>query len=203
MRQRYDAFVLIAARPWGHFLHSCRRSSASRLDRTVMGLRSSRCECRLCILVTMSCSQLTHPPRRNRFLDPKDSAALDHKLDSWSSVYARLTGKQVSRHPHQALVQDCRGGPSRLEPRLTFAESRRSTSSSLPLLPSKRISSTFWSFGRSLCCACKAAPYSPSRHRCAANAELEVSVFLPNYCSTSSTGLSESLREKICPVQQM
>ena len=31
----------------------------------------------------------------NRFLDSKDSASLDYKLDSFSSVYNKLTGKQV------------------------------------------------------------------------------------------------------------
>jgi len=30
-----------------------------------------------------------------RFLDAKDSSSLDYKLDSFSSVYNKLTGKQV------------------------------------------------------------------------------------------------------------
>jgi hypothetical protein len=30
-----------------------------------------------------------------RFLDSKDSSSLDYKLDSFSSVYNKLTGKQV------------------------------------------------------------------------------------------------------------
>jgi small subunit ribosomal protein S7e len=31
----------------------------------------------------------------SRFLDSKDSSSLDYKLDSFSSVYNKLTGKQV------------------------------------------------------------------------------------------------------------
>jgi hypothetical protein len=31
----------------------------------------------------------------NRFLDSKDSSSLDYKLDSFSSVYNKLTGKTV------------------------------------------------------------------------------------------------------------
>jgi small subunit ribosomal protein S7e len=30
-----------------------------------------------------------------RFLDSKDSTSFEHKLDSFSSVYRRLTGKDV------------------------------------------------------------------------------------------------------------
>jgi small subunit ribosomal protein S7e len=31
----------------------------------------------------------------NRFLDSKDATSLEYKLDSFSSVYKRLTGKDV------------------------------------------------------------------------------------------------------------
>lgn len=31
----------------------------------------------------------------NRFLDSKDATSLEYKLDSFSSVYRRLTGKEV------------------------------------------------------------------------------------------------------------
>jgi len=31
----------------------------------------------------------------HRFLDSKDSTSLEYKLDSFSSVYRRLTGKEV------------------------------------------------------------------------------------------------------------
>jgi small subunit ribosomal protein S7e len=32
---------------------------------------------------------------QNRFLDAKDQTSLEYKLDSFSSVYRRLTGKDV------------------------------------------------------------------------------------------------------------
>jgi small subunit ribosomal protein S7e len=38
---------------------------------------------------------LTYIPSR-RFLDSKDSNSLEYKLDSFSSVYRRLTGKEVT-----------------------------------------------------------------------------------------------------------
>lgn len=31
----------------------------------------------------------------DRFLEPKDATSLEYKLDSFSSVYRRLTGKDV------------------------------------------------------------------------------------------------------------
>ena len=36
---------------------------------------------------------IANPGRR--FLDSKDSTSLEYKLDSFSSVYRRLTGKEV------------------------------------------------------------------------------------------------------------
>ena len=38
----------------------------------------------------------------SRFLDSKDATSLEYKLDSFSSVYRRLTGKDVRSSPSRA-----------------------------------------------------------------------------------------------------
>lgn len=37
----------------------------------------------------------TRPDPKHSFLDTKDATSLEYKLDSFSSVYRRLTGKEV------------------------------------------------------------------------------------------------------------
>ena len=54
----------------------------------------------MCVLMEGKLSKCTYPMTEksyidDRFLDSKDSSSLDYKLDSFSSVYNKLTGKTV------------------------------------------------------------------------------------------------------------
>jgi hypothetical protein len=106
--------LLIAASTW-----VCRRSPASAPVKTSMDPRSSRCTS------LSQSSPLVHQLTMcydYSFLDAKDATSLEYKLDSFSSVYRRLTGKEV--------------GLSLVSPRTLADASARSTLSS-PLSANK------------------------------------------------------------------
>lgn len=57
-----------------------------------MAPRSSRCTFTTPLIGLPLADELYTP---TSFLDPKDQTSLEYKLDSFSSVYRRLTGKEV------------------------------------------------------------------------------------------------------------